>query len=77
LLEQDDTVAWAGAPVAGGSVFARQDGMKLNYQLGLDGMSDYSVVDDWIGPGTASSSVFGEAAQRGFWTRWMKEVSGE
>jgi len=77
LLEQDDTVAWTGAPVAGGSVFARQDGMKLNYQLGLDGMSDYSVVDDWIGPGTASSSVFGEAAQRGFWTRWMKEVSGE
>lgn len=69
LLEQDDTVAWSGGPNAGRSPFARSQ-MKLNYQLGLDGMSDFEALPDWPGPGFASTTGYGELNQRRFWQHW-------
>jgi hypothetical protein len=69
IFEQDDMVAWSGGPRAGRSVFARRD-MKLNFQLGMDGMSDYENRTDWMGPGEASTTVLGERNQREFWQRW-------
>jgi len=74
LLEQDDTAIWSGATTVGRSVFARQE-MKLNYQLGLDGMSDCDDVPDWIGPGKASSSVFGEGSQRLWLKQWHDRLT--
>jgi nitrite reductase/ring-hydroxylating ferredoxin subunit len=69
IFEQDDMVAWSGGPRAGRSVFARRD-MKLNFQLGMDGMSDYENRTDWMGPGEAATTVLGERNQREFWGRW-------
>jgi phenylpropionate dioxygenase-like ring-hydroxylating dioxygenase large terminal subunit len=77
ILEQDDPVAWAGAPIAGKSVFARKSGMRLNFQLGLDGMSDYGEDPQWRFPGRATTSALGEAPQRAFYRRWLREVSTE
>lgn len=69
LFEQDDTVVWGGAASAGRSPFARKF-MKLNYQLGLDGMSDFEPIPDWPGPGFASTTGYGELNQRQFWQHW-------
>jgi nitrite reductase/ring-hydroxylating ferredoxin subunit len=73
IFEQDDTVAWSGGPSTGRSTFARQS-MKLNYQLGMDGMSDYELLPDWAFPGVASTSVYGEMNQLRWWQRWREEM---
>lgn len=73
VFEQDDTVAWAGGPAAGRSAFARQ-GMKLNLQMGLDEMSEYEILEDWMGPGQASTTAYGERNQRRWWQRWCGEL---
>ncbi|MFC0449892.1 aromatic ring-hydroxylating oxygenase subunit alpha [Rhodococcus jostii] len=75
ILEQDDTVVWGGAPVAGRSSFARKSGMRFNFQLGLDGMSDYAEDPEWRFPGRATTTALGEAPQRAFYRRWLREVS--
>ncbi|MFE2062958.1 Rieske 2Fe-2S domain-containing protein [Streptomyces sp. NPDC059467] len=74
VFEQDDTVVWRGGPMAGRSAFARQD-MKLNFQMGLDGMSDYQTRPDWMGPGEASTSVYGERNQLRWWQRWSEALA--
>jgi phenylpropionate dioxygenase-like ring-hydroxylating dioxygenase large terminal subunit len=75
IFEQDDTVVWAGAPVVGASTFARRNAMQFNYQLGHDGMSDYGYREDWIGPGKASTSIYGELPQRSYYARWLQEMT--
>ena len=75
IVEQDDTIAWAGAPEVGRSKFARANGMKFNLQMGRDGMSDHDVDETWQAPGTAYKSVFGEVSQVLFYKRWLEEVS--
>lgn len=75
ILEQDDTVVWGGAPQAGKSVFARKCGMRFNFQLGLDGMSDYAEDTDWQYPGIATTTALGEAPQRAFYRRWLREMT--
>ncbi|WP_039936549.1 aromatic ring-hydroxylating oxygenase subunit alpha [Streptomyces himastatinicus] len=74
VFEQDDTVVWRGGPMVGRSAFARKD-MKLNFEMGLDGMSDYEPRLDWIGPGEASTSAFGEKNQRRWWQRWCDALA--
>lgn len=74
IFEQDDTVAWRGGPPAGRSPFARQQ-MKLNFQMGMDGMSDYEIVPDWPFPGHASTTMYGERNQRRWWQRWRDELA--
>ncbi len=74
ILEQDDGLAWSGAPDVGRSAFARKSGMKFNYQLGLNGMSDYAVDADYPYPGIASTTILGEAPQRGMYRRWLAEM---
>jgi phenylpropionate dioxygenase-like ring-hydroxylating dioxygenase large terminal subunit len=73
VFEQDDTVVWTGPSVVGRSPFARRE-LKLNLQLGSPGMSDYEEVEDWCGPGFASTTVFGEIPQISFWRRWREEM---
>ena len=74
LFEQDDTVAWSGGPIAGKSPFARRE-MKLNYQMGTEGMSDYETRADWVGPGVASTTLYGEFNQIQWWRRWQQEMA--
>ncbi|MGX1163654.1 ring hydroxylating enzyme alpha subunit [Arthrobacter sp. SLBN-100] len=76
LFEQDDTVAWSGGPGVGSSPFARRF-MKLNYQMGLNGMSDHEVVSDWPGPGLARTTGYGEFNQRAFWQHWRDVLADE
>ncbi|GHB59107.1 hydrogenase [Streptomyces umbrinus] len=73
VFEQDDTVAWSGGPSTGRSVFARQS-MKFNYQMGLEGMSDYALASDWMGPGDASTTYYGDMNQRRWWHRWSEQL---
>ncbi len=75
ILEQDDTVAWAGAPSAGRSVFARRNELKFNYQLSNDAMSEYAEDPTWPWPGIATTSALGEAPQRAFYRRWLRELT--
>ena len=67
-------MAWSGTPDIGRSVFARQN-MKLNYQLGLDGMSVSANDPDWDAPGVAKTSVLDETNQRLWWLRWTEEMA--
>lgn len=75
ILEQDDTVAWSGAPLAGRSVFGRRNEMKFNYQLGDGETSGYGPDSHWAYPGTATTSALGEAPQKAFYRRWLREVT--
>jgi phenylpropionate dioxygenase-like ring-hydroxylating dioxygenase large terminal subunit len=73
IFEQDDTVAWSGGPPTGRSVFARHN-MKFNYQMGMAEISDYAIRPDWIGPGVASTSPWGEMNQRRWWQQWSNQL---
>lgn len=74
VFEQDDTVVWEGAAKAGRSLFSRKNGVSFNYQLGLEGMSNYPLDEDWKGPGTRYLSGFGEGNARSYYTRWLEEM---
>lgn len=74
VFEQDDTVVWRGGPMVGRSTFARRD-LKLNFQLGMDGMSDYGARPEWQAPGEATTSPYGERNQRRWWQRWSQELA--
>lgn len=73
LFEQDDSAIWSGATPVGRSVFAQQD-MKLNFQLGMDGMSDCEPVPDWNAPGVATTTAYGEENQRHWYQRWHDQL---
>jgi nitrite reductase/ring-hydroxylating ferredoxin subunit len=74
ILEADDSIAWAGVPYAGRSIFARRNEMKLNYQLGHEDTSVYGVDSSWEFPGIATTSALGEAPQRAFYCRWVRDL---
>jgi nitrite reductase/ring-hydroxylating ferredoxin subunit len=74
IFEQDDSIVWSGAPQAGRSAFARRRKMSFNYQLGLEGMSEYQLDADWKWPGHATTTVMGEAPQRAFYRRWARDM---
>ncbi len=74
IYEQDDTAVWGGASRVGGSVFGGSRGMTFNYELGMEGMSDYEERNDWMGPGKVSRSVFGERPQRAFYAHWLRAL---
>lgn len=76
IFEQDDTVAWAGGPPTGRSVFARKT-MRFNYQMGMEGMGDYAIREDWIGPGTVSTTPWGEMNQRRWWHQWADRLMAQ
>lgn len=74
--EQDDTYAWEGAAVAGSSVFARKQGMELNFQLGVGGMSDSPFVskEEWPFPGRAVKGGLNEHNQRALHRWWLDRM---
>jgi phenylpropionate dioxygenase-like ring-hydroxylating dioxygenase large terminal subunit len=73
-FEQDDTTVWPSIARAAGSVFVRQAGAKLNYQMGMDGMGDAKPHASWPGPGLVYDSNLEDGVQRALyrhWLRWM------
>ncbi len=75
ILEQDDGLAWSGAPEVGRSVFARKSEVRFNYQLGLNDSQSYADDEQYPFPGTATTGILGEAPQRSMYRRWLKEMS--
>jgi hypothetical protein len=50
--------------------------MQFNYQMGTKGMSAGVEVEDWIGPGKARTTAYGEGNQRDFYRRWLATMRG-
>jgi phenylpropionate dioxygenase-like ring-hydroxylating dioxygenase large terminal subunit len=74
-FEQDDAIAWAGVSRAAKGQFAKRHDVMLNYQMGLDGMSDAKVMRNWPGPGIVYDSNLEEGVQRTFWRHWSRAMS--
>jgi phenylpropionate dioxygenase-like ring-hydroxylating dioxygenase large terminal subunit len=74
-FEQDDSIAWGGVSRAAKGVFAKRANIMLNYQMGLEGMSEAKVIADWPGPGVVYDSNLEEGVQRTFWRHWSRTIS--
>lgn len=74
-FEQDDSVVWGRVTRPAGGVFAAKARMRLNYQMGLEHMSQARVLDDWPGPGVVYGSNLEEGVQRTFFRQWIKQMS--
>ena len=75
LLDMDDGANWEGSAEVGKSVFAKELGFKLNYQMGLNGMgtsTELSFEDlNIIGHRSTAS----DANLRNFHSNWLKAMT--
>lgn len=71
-FEQDDMIAWAGVAQTATSSYAAADRLTLNYEMGLPGVSDAKVIEDWPGPGTVFDSRLEEGVLRTFFRSWLR-----
>lgn len=76
-FEQDDFAVWDGIAENAGTVFAEKENVKMNYQMGMDGMSEAEIDEDWDGPGTAWTDNLEEGTCRTFHGNWYKSMSGQ
>jgi len=74
-FEQDDVVVWEAIARPARSVFAETAGVQLNFQMGLQSVSQAKPILDWPGPGIAYDTYLEEGIQRTFLQRWLLEVS--
>lgn len=74
-FEQDDSVAWSGVARSAAGKFAKSQGLLLNYQMGMEGMSEAKVLPEWPGPGIAYDSNLEEGVQRTFFNHWHRAMS--
>jgi phenylpropionate dioxygenase-like ring-hydroxylating dioxygenase large terminal subunit len=74
-FEADDAAVWGGIAHSAGSVFAKKQRLTLNFEMGLDGMSDAKIIPDWPGPGIVYDSRLEEGTHRTFLRHWLAEVS--
>lgn len=76
LFDQDDSEPWQSMARTGASTFARQQNMRLNYQMGLNvGTAQY--VEDWPGPGLVSAHRYEDGAARAIYERWLEYLTSE
>lgn len=75
LFEQDDAVPWPAISRTARAAFARKSQMKLNYQMGLEGISVAELDKDFPGPGVVYNSRYEEGVQRSFLKRWATEIA--
>jgi hypothetical protein len=76
-FEQDDMAVWDGIAEAADSVYAERHDVRMNYQMGLPGMSAAEVDDDWYGPGLGWDDNLEEGTCRTFHGNWYKAMTGE
>jgi phenylpropionate dioxygenase-like ring-hydroxylating dioxygenase large terminal subunit len=74
-MEQDDTVVWGSIARAAGGTYARTANLKLNLQMGLEGMSEAEVLADWPGPGLVYDRGLEEGSQRTILRHWLAELT--
>jgi hypothetical protein len=74
IFEQDDTVVWSGAPQAARSVWAQQERVSFNMQMGLDGKGQQKRDRGWEGPGEIFRPGPGEPSQRAFYRQWIAQM---
>jgi phenylpropionate dioxygenase-like ring-hydroxylating dioxygenase large terminal subunit len=73
-FEQDDLTVWMGIARSAKGVFAERSGRKLNYQMGLEFMSDARVLNNWPGPGTAIDTNLEDGVCRTFHNSWLRKM---
>ena len=74
VFDQDDGVAGRGMIRTGTSVFGR--GMKLNYQAGYR-VGTAAPIEDWQGPGLATSHRYEENSYRYTIRQWSRFVTDD
>lgn len=73
IFEMDDTAPWEGSVKVAAGSFAKKK-LKLNFQMGMEGISCSKQVEDWPFPGEAWYPRFEEGNQRHFYTRYLEEM---
>lgn len=73
-FEQDDSVPWAGIARASSGRFAKNSNMLLNFQMGMEGISETRPLTDWPGPGVVYDSNLEEGVMRTFYNHWFREM---
>jgi phenylpropionate dioxygenase-like ring-hydroxylating dioxygenase large terminal subunit len=76
-FEQDDMIVWGGIARAGQSTYARSRDALLNYEMGLPGMSEATIIPDWPGPGVVYNSRLEEGVMRTFYRTWLRWMTGQ
>jgi phenylpropionate dioxygenase-like ring-hydroxylating dioxygenase large terminal subunit len=74
-FEQDDVAIWPSIARSAHTVFAEMNDIRLNYQMGMSGMSDSPSLSDWPGPGVAEASNAGEGGLRTFHNTWFRQMT--
>ncbi len=73
-FEQDDMIVWSSISRSARSIPARRGQAYLNYQMGMEGMSEASQMPEWPGPGTAWNTNLEEGVQRTFYGHWLRRM---
>ncbi|MHC3437430.1 aromatic ring-hydroxylating oxygenase subunit alpha [Natrialbaceae archaeon A-gly3] len=76
-FEQDDISLWEGITDSAQAQVARQQNYELNYQMGMEWMTDVDIDEDWKGPGTAYTENLQEGGMRQFHEQWYEAVIDE
>lgn len=69
-FEMDDTSPWESAAKLAGSVFGKKN-LKLNFQMGMNGIGMSKIVEDWPFPGEAWYPRFEEGNQRFLYKHYL------
>lgn len=76
IFEMDDTMVWETITQTAGHRFAK-DNLRLNFQMGMNGMGKARLDSDWPGPGVAYYPRYGEGNQRYFYQTYLQELLDE
>lgn len=69
-FEMDDAIPLESIARVANSVFGKKE-LKLNYQMGMDGIGESKVVEDWPFPGEAWYPRFEEGNQRQIYQHYL------
>ena len=75
-FEQDDVPIWKGITDSASGQFASSQNLQLNYQMGLEWMSEMDIDEEWLGPGFAYSENLEEGGMRLFHEQWYEMLAG-
>lgn len=70
IFEMDDSMTWETITQTAGNRFAK-DNLKLNFQMGMNGMGKAKRDEEWPLPGIAYYPRYGEGNQRYFYESYV------
>lgn len=71
MLEQDDTEIWEAITKNAVALQAQREPWYLDYTMGMSA----KPLEDFAGPGTAYVGKFTEASARGYYRRWVADMT--